>query len=277
MSTWLITGCSSGLGRALAEAALEHGHNVVATARDATVLGDLADLHPTTVLATSLDVTDAAQVASAVALAEERFGAIDVLVNNAGYGYRAAVEEGQDRDVAQLFATNFFGPVAMIKAVLPGMRRRRAGAIVNVSSIGARTSPAGSGYYSATKAALEAMTASLRKELEPLGITAMVVEPGAFRTDFSGRSLTQSAQAIADYAPTAGLRRKENDTTDGTQPGDPAKAGQAIIAAVEHSSPPYMLVLGPDAVTAFRGALDALASDVQAWEATSLGTDFAHR
>jgi len=162
----------------------------------------------------------------------------------------------------------------MIKAVLPGMRTRRSGAIVNVSSIGARISAPGSGYYSATKAALEALTASLRKEVEPLGITAMIVEPGAFRTDFSGRSLTQSAQAIDDYAATAGQRRKENDTTHGTQEGDPAKAGQAIIAAVESGDPRLMLVLGPDALTSFHSSMKALSADLDAWQETSIGTSF---
>src|SRR5918911_4213933 len=197
MSTWLITGCAAGLGRSLAQAVLEQGHNVVVTARDAAKVQDLVDAHADTGLALSLDVTDPAQVAAAARQAEETFGGVDVLVNNAGYGYRAAVEEGDDEDVQQLFATNFHGPVAMIKAVLPGMRGRRQGAIVNISSIGARICPPGSGYYAASKAALEAMSSSLRKELDPLGITVMVVEPGGFRTDFAGRSLAQSAEPIA--------------------------------------------------------------------------------
>ena len=194
MATWLITGCSTGLGRALAEGVLGAGHDAVATARQVSAVQDLVDAHPATALGLALDVTDAAQVADAVRLAEERFGRIDVLVNNAGYGYRSAVEEGDEADVRQLFDTNLFGTIAMIKAVLPGMRARRSGTIVNISSIGARACPPGSGYYSATKAAVEAMTSSLRQELQPLGITAMAVEPGAFRTDFSGRSLTQSAR-----------------------------------------------------------------------------------
>ncbi|QEC46422.1 SDR family NAD(P)-dependent oxidoreductase [Baekduia soli] len=275
MPTWLITGCSTGLGRALAAAALDHGLNVVVTARDAATVQDLADAHPDAALALSLDVTDRAQVTAAVARAQERFGAIDVLVNNAGYGYRAAVEEGDEDDVQQLFATNVFGPVAMMKAVLPGMRARRSGAIVNISSIGARICPPGSGYYSAAKAALEALTGSLRKEVEPLGISAVIVEPGAFRTDFAGRSLAQSAEAIDDYAETAGLRRIENDSTHGTQQGDPAKAAEAIIEAVQSDDPPLMLVLGPDALGLFRSAMAALEADLDAWEATSAGTSFA--
>jgi NAD(P)-dependent dehydrogenase (short-subunit alcohol dehydrogenase family) len=274
MSTWLITGCSTGLGRDLARAVLEHGDQVVVTARDAARVQDLADAFPQTALAVALDVTDAAQVAAAVQAAEERFGAVDVLVNNAGYGYRAAVEEGEDDAVAQLFATNFFGAVAMTKAVLPGMRARRSGAVVNISSIGAQISPAGSGYYAASKAALEAVSASLVKEVQPMGIAVVVVEPGGFRTDFAGRSLTQAAEPIADYAETAGRRRKEHDTAHGTQPGDPAKAAAAIIAAVEADEPPTLLVLGQDALDGYRAVLDAQRAQLDAWEGTSRSTGY---
>jgi NAD(P)-dependent dehydrogenase (short-subunit alcohol dehydrogenase family) len=275
MSTWLITGCSTGLGRHLALAVLEAGHNAVVTARDASKVGDLVDAHPDRALGLSLDVTDHTQVGDTVQQAIERFGQIDVLVNNAGYGYRAAVEEGDEDDVARLFATNFFGPVAMIKAVLPGMRGRRQGAIVNISSIGARICPPGSGYYAATKAALEAMSASLRKELSPLGIAVTVVEPGGFRTDFAGRSLQQSTEAIADYADTAGRRRKEHDTAHGHQPGDPAKAARAILRTVEGPEPPFLLILGTDALAGFRGELEARRKELEAWETVSAGTDFA--
>jgi NAD(P)-dependent dehydrogenase (short-subunit alcohol dehydrogenase family) len=274
MSTWFITGCSTGLGRAFAETALARGHNVVVTARDVSKVQDLADDYPDHALALALDVTADDQVTAAVAAAEERFGGIDVLVNNAGYGYRAAIEEGEDALVRQLFDTNVFGAVRTIKAVLPGMRSRRAGTIVNISSIGARIAPEGSGYYSAVKAALEALTLSLRKEVAPLGITALVVEPGAFRTDFAGRSLTQSAEPIPDYAQTAGKRRKEHDTVHGTQPGDPAKAAAALIDVIESSDAPYMLLLGNDASDAFRAALDALRKDVDTWESVSRSTDF---
>jgi NAD(P)-dependent dehydrogenase (short-subunit alcohol dehydrogenase family) len=274
MSTWFLTGCSTGLGRHLAEAVLANGHEAVVTARDAASVQALADAHPGTALALPLDVTDAGQVRSAVEQAEKRFGTVDVLVNNAGYGYRAAVEEGEEDEVARLFATNVFGPVAMIKAVLPGMRARRVGAIVNISSIGARICPPGSGYYAASKASLEALSASLRREVSPLGISVIVVEPGGFRTDFAGRSLTQSAQPIADYADTAGKRRKENDTVHGTQPGDPAKAAAALIEAVESADPPYMLLLGNDASDGFRTALNALLTEVDEWESLSRSTDF---
>ncbi|MEV8378039.1 oxidoreductase [Kribbella sp. NPDC056861] len=275
MTTWLITGCSTGLGRAFAEAVLDRGHNAVVTARDVATVQDLADKYPGTALALPLDVTDDAQVAAAVDAAEKRFGAVDVLVNNAGYGYRAAVEEGEDDAVRQLFDTHVFGTVRTIKAVLPGMRARRTGTIVNLSSIGARICPEGSGYYAAVKAAIEALTLSLRKEVAPLGITAMVVEPGGFRTDFAGRSLTQAAVPIADYADTAGKRRKDQDTGHGKQPGDPAKAASALIQAVESDSPPYLLLLGNDTSDGFRAALDALRAEADIWEDLSRSTDYS--
>jgi NAD(P)-dependent dehydrogenase (short-subunit alcohol dehydrogenase family) len=274
MATWFITGCSTGLGRAFAQAVLERGHNAVVTARDVAAVQDIAGAHPGPALALPLDVTDNAQVTAAVDAAVERFGGVDVLVNNAGYGYRAALEEGEDDDVRQLFETHVFGTVRTIKAVLPGMRARRSGTIVNLSSIGARISPEGSGYYAAVKAAIEAMTLSLRKEVAPLGITAMTVEPGGFRTDFAGRSLAQSAVPIADYADTAGRRRKEHDTAHGRQPGDPAKAAAALIAAVESDQPPYMLLLGNDASDGFRAALDKLRAEADTWETLSRSTDF---
>jgi NAD(P)-dependent dehydrogenase (short-subunit alcohol dehydrogenase family) len=274
MSTWLITGCSTGLGRALAEAVLERGDNAVVTARDAGAVQDLADAHPGTALAVALDVTLPEQIVSAVLEAEGRFGGIDVLVNNAGYGYRAAVEEADDGDIRRLFETNFFGPVRLIQAALPGMRARKSGAIVNLSSIGARITFPGSGFYSASKAALEAMSGSLRNELQPLGISVTVVEPGGFRTDFSGRSLTQSAEPIGDYAETAGKRRKEADTTHGTQPGDPAKAAQAILTAVAAPNPPGLLVLGKDALYGFAAMADAQRAEVDEWRELSSSTGF---
>jgi len=273
MSTWLITGCSTGLGRALADAVIGAGHNAVVTARDVTKVADLADHATQRVLPVALDVTQPEQIASAVQRAYERFGGVDVLVNNAGYGYRAAVEEGDDAEVRTLFETHFFGTIAMIKAVLPGMRTRRSGAIVNISSIGATVTPVGSGYYSAAKAAIEGLSGALRGELAPLGISVTVVEPGAFRTDFAGRSLVQSATVIDDYAGTAGQRRKENDSMDGNQAGDPAKAASAIIEAVESNEPPGFLLLGPDALALYRYVTDARADEIAKWEQVSASTD----
>jgi NAD(P)-dependent dehydrogenase (short-subunit alcohol dehydrogenase family) len=273
-STWLITGCSTGLGRALAEAVIAAGHNAVVTARDVTSVADLADAAPERVLPVALDVTEPDQVTSAVQQAQQRFGSVDVLVNNAGYGYRAAVEEGDDADVRTLFETHFFGTVATIKAVLPDMRARRRGAIVNISSIGAQLTPVGSGYYSAAKAAIEGLSGALRGELLPLGISVTVVEPGAFRTDFAGRSLVESATVIDDYAATAGQRRKEHDTMHGNQPGDPAKAGAAIIAAVESPEPPAFLLLGADALAAYRYVAEQRAKQIANWEKLTTSTDF---
>jgi NAD(P)-dependent dehydrogenase (short-subunit alcohol dehydrogenase family) len=274
MSTWLITGCSSGLGRALAEAVIGAGHNAVVTARNVTSVADLSDASPERVLAIALDVTKPEQVASAVQQAEQRFGGVDVLVNNAGYGYRSAVEEGDDADIRTLFETHFFGTVAMIKAVLPGMRGRRSGAVVNISSIGAQLAAVGSGYYAAAKAAIEGLSGALRGELAPLGISVTVVEPGAFRTDFAGRSLAQSATVIDDYAATAGQRRKEHDTMHGNQPGDPTKAGAAIMAAVESAEPPAFLLLGTDALALYRYVADGRTTEIANWERLTTSTDF---
>jgi NAD(P)-dependent dehydrogenase (short-subunit alcohol dehydrogenase family) len=273
MSTWFITGCSSGLGRALAEAVIAAGHNAVVTARDAAKVADLAEAAADRVLPLPLDVADPQQVRDVVQRAEATFGGVDVLVNNAGYGYRAAVEEGDDSDVRRLFETQFFGPVEMIKAVLPGMRARRSGAIVNISSIGVQIMPAGSGYYAASKAALEAASGSLHAELQPLGISVIVVEPGGFRTDFAGRSLTQSSTVIDDYAGTAGQRRKEHDTVHGTQPGDPDRAAEAIIAAVESDEPPPFLLLGTDALNTYRRLVAARLESIDRWENLTASTD----
>jgi NAD(P)-dependent dehydrogenase (short-subunit alcohol dehydrogenase family) len=273
MATWLITGCSTGLGRALATAVLDRGETAVVTARDAASVEDLARAHPGTALALPLDVTDHAQVRDAVRAAQERFGVIDVLVNNAGHGYRAAVEEAAGDQVHELFATNFFGAVALIQAVLPGMRGRHSGTIVNISSAGVRSCPIGTGHYVAAKAALGALTAVLGKEVAPLGITVMTVEPGAFRTNYK-RSLGQPREEISDYAGTVGARRKADLAEDARQPGDPARAAQAIITAVQSPATPSMLVLGSDALTWFRDAMKELSADVDAWEQTSLSTSF---
>jgi len=270
VSTWFITGASSGLGRALAESVLVSGHQVVATARDPFTLADLAAEHPDTVAVVPLDVTDHDAVTLAVDQAESHFGGIDVLVNNAGYGYTAAVEEGKDDDVERLFATNFFGPVALVKAALPAMRRRGSGTIVNISSIGARFPIPGGGYYSAAKAALEGLSGALRKEIEPLGLRVMVVEPGSFRTDFRGRSADRSSQTIGAYD--AALGR----TADGQlspQRGEPAKAAAAIVQAVEAAEPPQLLVLGTEALAGFHQAAAAEAGDVESFEYLSSSTD----
>lgn len=272
MTTWLITGCSTGLGRALATELLERGESVVVTARDTATIDDVVRPYPDTALPLPLDVTDDTQRREVVRAALERFGAIDVLVNNAGHGYRAAVEEASDGQVQALFATNFFGPVALIQTVLPAMRARRSGTIVNISSAGVRSFPIGAGHYVATKAALEAVTASLRKEVRPLGITVMAVEPGAFRTNYK-RSLTQVRDEIGAYADTVGVRRKEDLAEHGLQPGDPRRAAEAIITAVRSPQPPGTLILGSDALAWFRNGVKELTADADAWAQTSVGTD----
>lgn len=274
MTTWLITGCSTGLGKSLAQAVLHMGYNAVVTARDIGAVQDLVSKHPDTALAVALDVTSIDQVEKAVRLAEQRFGSVDVLVNNAGYGYRAAVEEGDEKEVADLFATNFFGTLSLIKAVLPGMRARRRGTILNISSIAGRLAAPGSGYYAASKFAIEGLSDALRKEVGPLGLRVMIVEPGAFRTDFAGRSLHQAKAALADYAGTAGPRRKENDRTHGTQPGDPARAALALIRVVEGETLPARLLLGSDAVRIVGGELDSQRQEIEGWKEVSTSTDF---
>jgi NAD(P)-dependent dehydrogenase (short-subunit alcohol dehydrogenase family) len=270
----LITGCSTGFGRELARAVLARGWNAVVTARNRDSVQQIVDGHDATALPLRLDVTDPAQIVAAVQEAETRFGAIDVLVNNAGYGYRAAVEEADDADIRRLFETNFFGLVGLTKAVLPGMRARRRGHIVNISSVAGRMAQPGSGYYSASKFAVGGLSDALRKELEPLGIRVTVVEPGGFRTDFAGRSLHQSSQPIADYARTAGKRRKENSTNDGRQPGDPVRAAEAIIKAVEAEKPPFRLVLGRSAVQRIRAEIEAQRRELDSWEETANNADY---
>ena len=274
MKTWLITGCSTGLGRSLAKAVLQKGDNVVVTARDTKKLEEFEKEFPRTALIVRLDVTDLPSVTEAVRAAKERFGGIDVLVNNAGYGYRAAVEEGDPEDARRLFDTNFWGPVNLIKAVLPDMRAKKSGAVINISSIAALRTAPGSGYYAASKCALEGMTEGLYLETAPLGIKVMIVEPGAFRTDFAGRSLTQSKTAIADYAGTAGTRRIENDKTHGTQPGDPDKGARLIIEAIEAEDAPLRLLLGSDAVRAADTVLESHKSEYDKWREFSRRSDF---
>lgn len=274
MKTWLITGCSSGLGRSLARAVLARGDQAVVTARDINSIEQFTQSYPNTALTAQLDVTDGRSVERAVAAALERFGSIDVLVNNAGYGYRAAVEEGDSKDTERLFQTNFWGPIALIKAVLPGMRARHSGAIINISSIAAlRTSP-GSGYYAASKCALEGLSDGLRVEVAPLGIKVMVVEPGAFRTNFAGRSLTQSDMVIPDYEATAGARRIGRDLSHGTQPGDPDRGAACIIEATEADNTPFRLLLGTDAVRFAEGVMADRRKEYADWRTFSCQTDF---
>ncbi len=271
---WFITGCSTGFGRDLARKVLERGWRAVVTARDRDAVAAVVADHPETALPLSLDVTDTAAVAAAVDAAQVRFGRIDVLVNNAGYGYLAAIEEGEDEPVRRMFETNVFGLVALTKAVLPGMRARRSGTVVNLSSIGGLVSFAATGYYLATKYAVEGLSESLAAEVEPLGLRVILVEPGPFRTDFAGRSIGQSRTVIDDYDATAGERRRQTAARNGNQVGDPLRAADAIIQAVTAEHPPRHLLLGRMALDLARRKLDDLRRDYDAWEQVTLGADF---
>jgi NAD(P)-dependent dehydrogenase (short-subunit alcohol dehydrogenase family) len=261
---WLITGTSSGFGRALAEAALDRGDRVVATARDPGQLSSLAA--DDGVHALALDVTDPAQRLSAVDQAIEKFGRIDVLVNNAGRTQVGAVEETTDDELRSLFELHFFAPVALTRAVLPHMRAQGGGAIVQMSSVGGQITAPGFGAYCATKFALEGITQALHDEVAPFGIRTLIVEPGAFRTGLFRPDAAYRSQSMAEYAQTVGPTRDYVSGGHGLQPGDPAKAAQAILAALDADEPPLRLVLGGDAVDNIRARLDQLTDELGRWE-----------
>ena len=271
---WLITGCSTGFGRELAKLVLQRGWRAVVTARDMSAVADIAEGHADRALVMPLDVTRHEQVEAAVAEAQQKFGRIDVLVNNAGYGYLAAIEEGEDEAVRSMFETNVFGLVDTTKTVLPGMRSQGSGLVVNISSIGGLASFAATGYYHATKYAVEGLSESLAIEVKPLGIDVMLVEPGPFRTNWAGPSIKQSATRIEAYSATAGERRKQTAARSGSQAGDPVRGAQAIVDAALSDAPPLRLLLGKTALDLARKKLDAMRGDFDAWEATTLGADF---
>lgn len=271
---WFITGCSTGFGRELAKLVLDRGYRAVITARDPSRIQGLTAGYEGRALALKLDVTDKAQVAEAVKWAEAAFGSIDVLVNNAGFGYVGALEESDEDEVRGMMETNFFGLARMIHNVLPGMRRRRHGNIVNISSIGGLVGFPGVGYYNATKFAVEGLSESLAKEVAPLGIRVLVVEPGPFRTDWAGRSLKRSSQHIAEYSETAGAFRERITSRSGKQVGDPVRAGEAIIKALESDHAPLHLVLGLIALETARNKTEKLTAELDAWEETSLSADY---
>jgi len=273
-TVWFITGCSTGLGRALAKRVLQKGHRAAVTARNPAQLEDIVAEYPSGAKAFALDVSNPRQVGEAVAQAEKAFGRIDVLVNNAGYGYLAAVEEGEDDEVRAMFETNFFGLVALTKRVLPGMRSRGRGHIVNISSVGGFIGNPSGGYYNATKFAVEGLSEALAKEVEPLGIRVTVIEPGPFRTDWAGRSLKQTRHPIEAYVQTAGARRAEITGRSGKQAGDPERAADAIVKIVESPAPPLNLVLGKDGLERVRAKFGKLLSTIDQWEAVTLSADF---
>ncbi len=269
---WFITGCSTGFGMELAKQTIELGYRTVVTARDPSKLEGYVATDKVLVL--KLDVTQPDQVVAAVKSAESRFGGIDVLVNNAGIGYFAAVEEGEVTEVRKMFEVNVFGLTAMVQAVLPGMRKRRSGCIVNVASLaGLRGFPA-LGQYNATKFAVEGLSEALRQEVEPLGIRVMVVEPSGFRTDWAGRSANESAHQIDDYVATAGTVRAAVRAASGKQPGDPVRAATAIIKAAASGNPPHHLPLGNDAFEGAMAKLAELRKEFAAGEAVARAADF---
>ena len=271
---WFIIGCSTGFGRELVKAVLERGWRVVATARRTEQLDDLLAGHGERALKLRLDVTDHGEVVSCVKEAEARFGRIDVLVNNAGYGYLAAIEEGEDEAVRAQFETNVFGLADLIREALPGMRKRRSGNIVNYSSIGGLVSFGATGYYHASKYAVEGLSESLAVEVGPLGIHVTLVEPGPFRTDWAGRSIVESRTVIDDYEATAGLRRRQTRERSGNQPGDPVRAAEAVIAAVAAKEPPLRLLLGAPALELAYNKLDKLRANFDAWKQVTLDADY---
>jgi NAD(P)-dependent dehydrogenase (short-subunit alcohol dehydrogenase family) len=273
-AVWMITGSSSGLGRALAEKVLEQGYRAVLAARTPDAVRDLVDAYDGRALAVALDVTERAQVDAAVKAAHDRFGQVDVLVNNAGYGYIAAIEEGEDAGIRAQFETNVHGVIALMQAVLPGMRRRGKGRVVNISSIGGLTTFPNVGYYHASKYALEGLSETLAKEMAPFGIGVTVVEPGAFRTEFRGRSMQQSRIRIPEFADTLGKQRDALLASHGKQQNDPAKGAQAIIEAVQAKQPPMHLLLGADALELARKQLNGMLKEFEEWETLTRSTAF---
>lgn len=271
MKTWLITGCSTGFGKRLALAAAKRGDQVVATARNPAALADIAAAHEDRMIALPLDVTDAASAIAAVQKAEDTFGGLDVLVNNAGYGLFGAIEEGTPQEYRPMFEVNVFGLIETTRAALPALRRR-GGTIVNFSSGAGIAGSGGGGYYNAAKFAVEGLSEALSGELAPFGVRVVIVEPGPFRTEFLGRSITIAAREMPEYA--ASSRRHYRETNDGRQAGDPDKAVAVILQAVDAEHPPLHLPLGPVAYAIAERKLTAFRQDMDAWHDIAIHTDF---
>jgi len=271
---WFITGCSTGLGRSLAKAVLDRGWRAVVTARDTSKLADLVEGAGERALAVELDLLNPAHIAAAAAAAHDKFGRVDVLVNNAGYGYQASVEEGVDAEIRELFETNVFGLFALTRAILPGMRARRRGHVISVTSIAGFIGLPGSGYYAATKHAVEGWSEALAAECGPLGIHVSCVEPGPFRTDWAGRSLRQTPSQIADYAQSVDARMKATSRRSGTQRGDPERAAAVMIRLTELETPPQHLVLGASGFDMVTEHLRRTAAEVEAWRELGASADF---
>jgi NAD(P)-dependent dehydrogenase (short-subunit alcohol dehydrogenase family) len=274
MGRWLITGCSTGIGREIARAALEAGHSVVVTARRTETVAEFAETYGDRAVVVGLDVTDQDQIAAAVQAAEEAFGGVDVLVNNAGNGYLSAIEEGEDDKVRKLFDTNYFGVVDTIKVVLPQMRARGSGHIVNISSMTGLVANPPNGYYSSTKFALEALTEALAQEVRPFGIKVTAIEPGAFRTDWAARSMWESSTPIGDYDENVGARKTMIKEFANHLPGDPRKVAEAVLMVTTLDDPPLRLLLGRDVLKAVRDKLAAFSASIDQWEAVTKDVNF---
>ncbi len=271
---WFITGCSTGFGRELAKYLLENGYSVAVTARNIEKVRDLVEINKDNAIALALDVTDKTQVAEVVAKAEDFFGRIDVLVNNAGFGYFGAIEESDEQEVRAMFEANFWGLAEMTRAVLPKMREEKNGTIVNISSIGGLVGFPGVGYYNATKFAVVGFSEALQREVAPLGIKVITVEPSGFRTDWAGRSANEAENTIKDYAETAGANQAAIRSYSGNQPGDPVRAAKAIVKAVEAENPPLNLLLGRAALKNARLKIESLQQDFDNWAEVTEGADF---
>ncbi|HIH2622615.1 TPA: oxidoreductase [Burkholderia cenocepacia] len=269
----LITGVSSGFGRALAQEALAAGHTVIGTVRSAQAARDFEALSAQAAVARVLDVTDFARIDGVVADIEANVGPVDVLVNNAGYGHEGILEEAPLDELRRQFDVNVFGAVAMMKAVVPFMRERRRGRILNITSMGGHITMPGIAYYCGSKFALEGISETLGKELAPFGIAVTAVAPGSFRTDWAGRSMARTPRSIADYDALFDPIRRAREEKSGKQPGDPAKAARAMLAVIAADDPPAHLLLGSDALRLVRNKLAALDDEIRAWEAVTVSTD----
>lgn len=273
MKTWFITGVSTGFGRALAEAAIAQGDKVAGTLRQEAQRAAFSAMSPGQSFGYVLDVRSGPDIPSVVAQVEREVGPIDVLVNNAGYGYEGSIEEATPTDIRAQFDVNVFGAIGVIQAVLPFMRERRSGHILNVTSMGGLMTFPGVGIYNASKFALEGINEALSKEVRPFGIKVTAIEPGAFRTDWAGRSLQRTVHTIEDYAATLEPLSAARAARSGKQPGDPRKAAQAILKVVASDQPPVHLLLGTDALGFVREKLKTLQEEISQWEALTVSTD----
>lgn len=274
MSRWLITGCSTGIGREIAREALDAGHQVVVTARQVAAVEDFVATYGDRAVAVALDVTDRAQIDAAVAAAHGAFGGIDVLINNAGYGYLSAVEEGEDAEIRALFDTNYFSVVHAIQAVLPGMRAQGSGHVINISSMTGLVANPPNAFYSSTKFALEALTEALSKEVAAFGIKVTAVEPGAFRTDWAKRSMHESSTPIDAYADDVAVRKDLIKQFADHLPGDPRKVAEAVVMLTTLEDPPLRLLLGHDVLRAVREKIATMSASIDEWEAVTLDVNF---